>query len=178
MTKKVLILSGSPRKGGNSDLLCDAFAKGAAEKGHQVGKVFLAQQKIAYCSGCGICQNTGKCVIQDDMSAIMDKMVDADVLVFATPIYFYNMSAQMKTLIDRCCPRYTEMKDKALYLLMTAFDDSKNTTDTTIAGFQSFLDCLDGGEIKDSLFASGVHALGEVKDTPFMKKAYQMGGSI
>lgn len=85
MSKNVLILSGSPRKGGNSDLLCDEFLRGAAESGHQVEKVFLRSKKVAPCNACYYCrQSGGKCAIQDDMGEIMDKMQHADVIVMAT----------------------------------------------------------------------------------------------
>ena len=112
MSKKVLILSASPRKGGNSDLLCDQFAKGAEEAGHQVEKIRVQEKKISPCLACYGCRGTGTCVQKDDMAAILDKMVEADVLVLATPVYFYSMDGQLKTLIDRTLPRYTEIRDK------------------------------------------------------------------
>ena len=108
MSKRVLILSASPRKGGNSDLLCDQFARGAEEAGHQVEKFQVQEKKIAPCLACYGCRGTGACVQKDDMAAILDKMVEADVLVLATPVYFYSMDGQLKTLIDRTLPRYTE----------------------------------------------------------------------
>ena len=96
MSKKVLVLSASPRKGGNSDLLCDQFMRGAKEAGNQVEKIFLRDKRINYCIGCGACQgNGGKCVQKDDMAEVLDKMIAADVIVMATPVYFYTMNAQM-----------------------------------------------------------------------------------
>ena len=112
MSKKVLALSVSPRRGGNSDLLCDEFIKGTQEAGLQAEKVFLKDKKINYCTGCGTCSKTKSCSQKDDMSEILEKMVKADVIVMATPVYFYTMNGQMKTLIDRTCPRYSEIKDK------------------------------------------------------------------
>ncbi len=97
--KKILIISSSPRKGGNSDLLCDRFADGAKDSGHTVEKVFLADMNIRYCHGCGACNATHKCVQKDDMALILDKMVNADVIVLATPVYFYSMNGQMKTFM-------------------------------------------------------------------------------
>ncbi len=106
MSKKVLVLSASPRKGGNSDLLCDQFMLGAKEACNQAEKIFLRDKKITYCVGRLACQsNGGICVQNDDMDAILDKMNQADVLVMATPIYFYNMNAQLKALIDRTYPQ-------------------------------------------------------------------------
>ena len=117
MSKKVLILSSSPRKGGNSDLLCDEFMKGAKEAGHNVEKIFIAQKKINYCTGCGVCNSTHKCVQDDDMKEILDKMILSDIIVLATPVYFYSMDVQLKTLIDRTVPRYTEISNKDFYYL-------------------------------------------------------------
>jgi len=107
MNKKVLILSSSPRRGGNSDLLCDQFTKGVQEAGHQAEKIFLKEKKINYCTGCSVCFNGEKsCPQKDDMAAVLDKMVVADVIVMATPVYFYTMCGQMKTLIDKTCASY------------------------------------------------------------------------
>src|SRR5208283_586389 len=112
MIKRVLVLSASPRRGGNSDLLCEQFVKGAEEAGHQAEKIFLKDKKINYCTGCGTCIDRGKgCSQKDDMAEILDKMVTSDVIVMATPVYFYTMSAQLKTFIDRTCARYTEINN-------------------------------------------------------------------
>lgn len=110
MDKKVLIISSSPREGGNSDTLCDQFGKGAKEAGHFVDKIRLAQMKIEYCSACYACKKTGHCAKQDDMAQVIDKMREADVIVLATPVYFYTMCAQMKTMIDRHSGRRTECR--------------------------------------------------------------------
>ena len=99
MSKRVLILSASPRKGGNSDTLCDQFALGAQEAGHDVEMIRLRDHHIGYCSGCGVCNRTHRCVQKDDMADILDKMVKADVLVMATPLTVRE--AKLKQLIDR-----------------------------------------------------------------------------
>ena len=97
MSKKVLILSSSPRRNGNSDLLCNEFMRGAAEAGHQVEKIFLKDKHINYCTGCSVCSMYGKpCPQKDDAAEVVEKMIAADVIVMATPVYFYTMSAQMK----------------------------------------------------------------------------------
>jgi hypothetical protein len=95
MSKKVLIISTSPRKGSNSDALADEFAKGAMDAGNEVEKVSLIGKDIQFCRGCLACQKTKRCVIHDDADTIVqEKMLLADVLVFATPIYYYEMSGQ------------------------------------------------------------------------------------
>ena len=106
MRKAVLILSGSPRKGGNSNLLCDEFLRGAREAGNQVEKIFLRSKKIAPCNACYFCKRSGgQCAIQDDMAEVLDKMQAADVIVMASPVYFYSIDAQMKAVIDRSVAR-------------------------------------------------------------------------
>ncbi len=176
MTKKVLIISASPRKGGNSDLLCDQFLLGAKEAGHNVEKIFLRDHKINYCLGCGVCNNTHKCVQKDDMKALLDKMVEADVIVLATPVYFYTMDAQLKTFIDRCVPRYTEISDKDVYFIVSAADTDKNNLAPTIEGLRGFTrDCLEGTKEKGIIYGTGAWQVGEVKDLPIYKKTYEMG---
>lgn len=97
MGKTVLIVSSSPRKNGNSETLADAFAKGAREAGHSVETVHLREKQLGFCKGCLACLKLGHCVIQDDAVEIVAKMHDADVLVFATPVYYYSVCGQLKT---------------------------------------------------------------------------------
>lgn len=123
--KKVLIISGSPRKNGNSDTLCNEFMKGAEESGNQVEKIRLAEKKLNFCTGCGTCNTTHKCVQKDDMEEMLNKMVEADVIVLATPAYFYGMSGQLKTFIDRTVPRYQEISNKDFYFIITSADGRK-----------------------------------------------------
>ncbi len=179
MTQKVLILSASPRKGGNSDLLCDQFMKGTIESGNQVEKIFIQDKKINFCLGCMACQqNGGGCVQHDDMDEILEKMIQADVLVMATPIYFYNMDAQLKLLIDRTCSRYQEISDKKAYLITTCADTSEIASDVTIAGFRVFLDCLNNVKEMGIISATDVTNMGDIKEKPEMNIAYQMGRDV
>ena len=176
MSKKILIISSSPRKGGNSDLLCDEFIRGASEAGHKTEKVFLRDKNIHYCIGCGVCNSTAKCVQSDDMEQILDSMVEADVIVLATPVYFYTMDAQLKTLIDRTVPRYTEMRNKEIYYIMTAADEEIEHMQKTVESLRGFtMDCLDGAVEKGIIYGVGAWNKGEILDTPAMVQAYQMG---
>lgn len=177
--KNVLIISASPRKHGNSDILCDRFAQGADESGHSVEKIFLAEKNIGYCRGCGACNLTHKCVQKDDMADILDKMVNADVIVFATPVYFYTMDGQMKTFIDRTVPRYTEMKNKDFYFIMTAADTEKSSLNRTVEAFRGFTeDCLDGAREAGIIYGTGAWKVGEIKSTPSYNEAYEMGRNL
>ena len=169
--KNVLILSSSPRRGGNSDTLCDEFMQGAIESGHRVEKVFLRDKTIHPCTGCGVCSQYKKpCPQKDDAAEIIGKMLAADVIVMATPVYFYAMSAQMKTLIDRCCGPYTEMKNKEFYFIATAVA-GKEEMERTING-------LPGAKISGLIYGAGAWQLGEIQGNPAMQQAYQMGKEI
>ena len=137
INKKVLILSGSPRKGGNSDILCDEFMKGAKESGNEVEKIRVAEKNIDYCRACYACRGTGVCAIKDDVAEVLQKMIDADVFVLASPVYFYSIDAQLKALIDRTVARWTEIKNKEFYFIMTAADPGKEAVETTLACFRA-----------------------------------------
>ena len=179
MTKKVLVLSASPRKGGNSDLLCDQFMLGAKEAGNQVEKIFLRDKKINYCLGCGACQgNGGKCVQNDDMAEVLDKMIAADVIVMATPVYFYTMNGQMKTLIDRTCSRYTEINNKEMYFIVTAADSRKQAMERTLEGFRGFTSCLHGAREKGIIHGTGAWNIGDIKASRAMVQAHEMGKKV
>ena len=179
MVKKVLVLSSSPRKGGNSDILCDQFVHGAQDAGHEAEKVFLGDRKIGHCTGCEACQhNGGTCVQKDDMSAILSKLVAADVIVMATPVYFYTMAAQMKTMIDRTVPRYTEIKNKDFYFIVTAADDEIPAMERTIEGIRGFTSCLGGADEKGIIYGIGAWKKGDIKSTPAMQEAYEMGTNV
>ncbi len=179
MSKKVLVLSASARKGGNSDLLCDEFIKGATEAGNEVEKIFINSKKINYCIGCGVCNTTHKCVQKDDMAEILDKMVNADVIVLATPVYFYTMNGQLKTLIDRTVPRYLEITNKNFYYIVTAADTSVANMQKTIDGIRGFtLDCLDGANEKGIIYGVGAWNKGEIKEKAAMKEAFTAGKNV
>lgn len=179
MAKKVLILSSSPRRGGNSDRLCDRFMAGAQQAGHEVEKIFLKDRRIGYCTGCGACYGgAGPCPQKDDAAGVIGKMVEADVIVMATPVYFYAMSAQMKTLIDRCCGPYTEMKNKEFYFIATAAEDDNGIMDRIVTNFMGFLDCLENPTVKGTLFCGGVWHVGEIEGNPTLRQAYEQGKRV
>lgn len=178
MEKNILILSGSPRKGGNSDLLCDRFAQGAREAGHRVEKLSLAQKKIGFCWGCYACKESGCCIQKDDMAEILQKMIDADVLVMASPVYFYSIDAQLKALIDRTVARWLEVRDKDFYYIVTMADEELCSADTPLACLRGYAECVEGACEKGVIIGSGVYEKGEVANTPAMEQAYQMGLSV
>ena len=121
-----MILSGSPRKGGNSDILCDEFLRGAREAGHQVEKVRPTEKKIAPCLGCYYCaSHGGECVRRDDMADLLQQMIDADVIVLASPVYFYSINAQLKAVIDRFYANNEVLMGGKKAVLITAMADTE-----------------------------------------------------
>lgn len=179
MSKKVLILSGSPRKGGNSDLLCDEFMRGAQEAGNEVEKIRVAAKKVAPCSACYYCRDHGgECAHKDDMAEILQKMIDADVLVLASPVYFYSIDAQLKAVIDRTVARWLEVKNKEFYYIVTMADESRQSADTTLECFRGYADCVEGAVEKGVIIGNGVYEPGKVKNSPAMEQAYQMGCQV
>lgn len=175
MSKKILILSSSPRKGGNSELLCDQFALGSQQAGHQTEKIVLKDKQINYCTGCGTCFTKKRCSQKDDMTEVLEKMEAADVIVMATPVYFYTMSGQMKTMIDRCCARYTEIRNKDFYFIVTAAVNSKPKIERTLEGFRGFLSCLSNPKEKGVIFGTGAWSIGDIKNSEAMTQAFEMG---
>ena len=179
MNKKVLILSSSPRKGGNSETLAAAFAKGALEAGNQVETVYLREKQYGFCKGCLACQKLGHCVIKDDAVEIAAKMHDADVLVFATPVYYYSVSGQLKTMLDRANPLFgTDYAFTKAYLLATAAEDGPETVAGSEKAVQGWVDCFDRCEMAGTVFAGGVTDVGEIAGHPALEKAHQMGKKI
>lgn len=176
--KKVLILSGSPRRGGNSDTLCEEFMKGAIESGNEVEKVFVAGKQIGYCKACYVCKKTGACAIKDDMAEVLQKMLDADVIVLSSPVYFYSISAQLKAVIDRTVARWLEFRDKEFYYIMTAADTDEEAMDTTLACFRGYADCVNGAVEKGVIYGTGVYEKGEIKNSICMQEAYEMGANV
>lgn len=179
MGKKVLILSGSPRRGGNSDLLCDEFMRGAIENGNDAEKIFIRSKKIGYCTACYYCRDTGKgCAIKDDMKEIIDKMLAADVIVLASPVYFYSIDAQLKTVIDRTVSKWRDIKNKEFYYIVTAAEDGKAVAECTIECMRGLVVCLSGSKEKGIIYGTGVYEAGTVKNTPAFEQAYIMGLNV
>ena len=180
MSKNVLIISASPRRNGNSDQLCDEFLKGAVDGGNQVEKIFLADKKINYCTGCGFCttNNYSGCSQKDDMEDLVEKMIDSDVIVLASPVYFYTINAQMKTFIDRCCAKYTKMTNKEFYFIITAAEVNKAEMSRTFECFRGFLDCLENATEQGQICATGVWEKGEIEKTSYLKDAYNLGKTV
>lgn len=179
MSKKVLVISSSLRKNSNSEMLADEFMRGAKEAGHQAEKVSLRDKTIGFCKGCLACQKTGHCVIKDDAAEIAQKMLTADVIAFATPIYYYEMSGQMKTMLDRANPLFTsDYAFRDIYLLTTAADCEEDAMYGALKGLEGWIACFEKAKLAGSVFVGRADAPGEAKEHLALEKAYQMGQNI
>lgn len=177
--KRVLVLLGSPRRGGNSELLAAELARGAAETGHSVETVRIAEKRIGYCRACYYCRDHGgRCAIADDMAELLDSIIAADVLVLATPVYFYSLSAQLKTVIDRTVARWTEVRDKDMYYIITAADEEREAADATLAALRGYADCIEGARECGVVLGMGAYERGEIATHPQMGEAYELGRRI
>ena len=176
MSKKVLVISTSPRKGGNSETLADEFIRGAQEAGNSVEKITLYDKSIGFCKGCLACQTTRRCVIRDDADTIAQAMLTADVIAFATPIYYYGMCGQMKTMLDRANPLFpADYQFRDIYLLAAAAEEDAHTVDGAVTGLQGWIDCFEKARLAGTVFAGGVTAVGEIQGHPALEQAYELG---
>lgn len=177
--KNVLILSGSPRAKGNSNILCDAFMRGAEEAGNQVEKVLVSRLKLSGCLGCDACKrNGGECVQKDDMVTIKEKMIAADVIVLASPIYFYSMTAQLKTLLDRCYAFMDSLAGKEFYYIISCAADSVTYTETMIASLRGFTCCLPDSTEKGIIYGINSPEMGDVRKGEAVEQAYEAGKKL
>lgn len=176
--KKVLIIAGSPRKNGNSDILAEQFAKGAEEAGNEVEIVYLREKKINYCIGCLVCQTKGECFQKDDANSLLPKMMEADVVCFSCPVYYYSVCGQMKVFLDRMNPLYGKFKNKDFYYMVTAQDDDKKQLDTAFDVFDGFADCFDDIRRCGRIYGGGADKKGDIKELAAYTEAYDMGKGI
>ena len=177
--KKVIVISTSLRPGSNSDLLADQFAKGAIAAGNEVEKISLVGKSIQFCKGCLACQKLGRCVINDDVNDIMERVLKAEVLEWATPIYYYEMSGQMKTLIDRMNALYPlDYQFRDVYLLTTAAEDEEHVPQRAVAGLTGWIDCYPKSRLAGTLFCGGVNVAREIEGNPKLQEAFEMGKGI
>lgn len=179
MSKKILVISTSLRKNSNSEALAAEFIKGAKEAGHNVDMITLVGKTIKFCKGCLACQKTQLCVIKDDAIDIAEKMRNSDVLVFATPIYYYEMAGQMKTMLDRANPLFSsDYSFRDVYMLSTASDESSSTPKRALSGLQGWIDCFEKAQLVGSVFAGGVTAVRDIKGHKALREAFEMGKKV
>jgi multimeric flavodoxin WrbA len=180
MTKKIIVISTSLRKGSNSDTLADEFIRGAKENGNNVEKIRLEGKTIGFCKGCLVCQGTQECVIKDDAVNIAEKVKKADTIVFATPIYYYEMSGQMKTLLDRLNPLFpSDYAFREVYMIAAAADNNPEAMDTAVKGLQGWIACFNKVKLSGVIRGVGVTDIGDIQcNEKLLREAYEMGKEV
>ena len=177
--KRVIVISTSLRAGSNSEMLAEKFAEGVKTSGNEVETITLRGKEIKFCVGCLSCQHTGACVFKDDVPAIMEKVLNADVVCWATPIYYYEMSGQMKTLIDRMNAMYPkDYRFRDIYLLTTAAEAEEETPRRAEMGLTGWIDCFGKSSLKGHLFCEGVTAARDIEGNGKLQEAYEMGKGV
>lgn len=179
MKKNVLVISTSLRNGSNSETLAKAFVMGAQESGHVAELISLRGKNIGFCKGCLACQTNLSCVINDDVSLIAEKVKNADVIAFSTPVYFYEMSGQMKTLLDRLNPLFpSEYKFRDVYLMAAAADSSEQAMDGVVKGMEGFINCFGKSKLKGVVIGLKLEDPDEAESSPYVNIAFEMGKNI
>ena len=177
---KVLVISTSLRAGSNSDILAGSLISGAKDAGHEVELISLKGRELKFCVGCFACHDTQKCVLNDDAVWIAEKVKNADTLVFVTPIYYYEMCGQMKTLLDRMNPLYTsDYRFRSVYMLSVAAEDEGTTPEKAVSGLKGWVDCFEKAEFSGSLFCGGINDPGEASGREKeQREAYEFGRKL
>ena len=176
----ILVISTSLRAKSNSDILTERLIAGATDAGHQVEHISLKGKKFGFCMGCLTCQKTQKCVLKDDANTIAEKVLAADTLVLVTPIYYYEMSGQMKTLLDRLNPLYpSDYQFRNVYMMSVAAEDDSHVPDRAVNGLRGWIECFEKASFAGSLFCGGINDPGEAAGkSEAQERAYDFGRGL
>ncbi len=176
---KIVILNGSPRKDGNTSILVNEFIKGASKNDNEIEHISILDYKINGCLGCNACFNEEKkCVQNDDMSEVYTKLKDADVLVVASPLYFFQLSGQLKCILDRL---HNPIRNSFLIKKLAFIGTSGSSKESAFSSIKDMFDkACNFFKFEDIGFiiAGGMHEKGDVQNTPYMMQAYSLGESI
>ncbi|MGN0712080.1 MAG: flavodoxin family protein [Anaerovoracaceae bacterium] len=181
MGKKVIVISSSMRKDGNSESLAKEFVRGAEEAGHYIQMIYLREKDINFCQGCLSCKKTQRCVIKDDAYKLIEDVRRADAVVFATPIYFYTVCGSLKNFMDRMVPIYYmgNANFKDVYLLAAAEEAAPEVFEGAKRDVESWAGCFEGAGLAGTVFGGGLEDVGDIKaHTEFLQEAYNMGKNI
>ena len=175
---KILVITGSPRKNGNSNALASEFIRGASEAGHSVQRFDAGNARVHPCTGCNSCGMDGPCVFEDDFLKVREHVIDADMVVFATPMYYFGFSAQIKAVIDRFYAINGKIHvHKKAALLMTYADSAERKARPINVHYEELLHYL-GWEDSGRVIAPGVWTEGSVKGTEYPRMAYELGRRV
>ncbi len=178
MTKTILVLTGSPRKRGNTNRLAEEFIRGAQDAGHRVETIDVTALTVRGCLGCGACQrNGGTCVQHDDMDGIYEQWLAADAVVLASPVYFYTWTSQMKAVLDRTFAIEQRVHDTTFCLIAAGAAPDVRYMQLMLESFRSYVGCFRAGGNTEGghVFGLGVNAPGDVDGSDATRQAYQLG---
>lgn len=176
---KIAIISGSPHKKGTSALLVESFIRGAEESGHEVSRFDAAFANMRGCIGCDHCRRTdGTCVFNDDMTELRPKLIEADAIIFATPVYYFGLSSQLKSVIDRFYAFEEDMRgNKKAGLLVTAASPNESITHNAVSVYEDIIDWMkweNAGEV----LAFGCAVPADIEGSQYVEQAYELGRGI
>lgn len=173
---KIVVLTGSPRRNGNTNHLAGQFIKGAEEAGHEVYRFDCAQRKVSPCIACNRCGMNGQCIFNDDFEQLRPHLVAADMVVFATPMYYFGFSSQLKTVIDRFYALNGQIKGsvKQSVLLMAYADTAPEEAEPMLSHYHTLLRYL-GWKDSGTVVAAGMWPAGAVNGTEYSRQAYELG---
>lgn len=176
---KIVVLTGSPRRNGNTSHLADQFTKGAKEAGHTVYRFDSARHRVAGCMACNACGMNGDCVLHDDFDELRPHLLEADMVVFATPMYYFGFSAQLKAVIDRFYALNGRIKgaSKQAAFLMAYADTNPKEAEPMISHYQTLLHYL-GWKDRGRVVAPGMWPAGAVQNTTYARQAYELGKKL
>ena len=174
--KKIVVITSSLRKG-NSEALADEFIKGALSKGNDVTKLRLRDLNIKYCQGCSVCQQKGKCILDDDMYNCLKHIESAQVIVFSTPIYFGEIAGQLKVFMDRCYPLYPSLTGKKGVIIASCYQDDKKHIDESINSIKRFFIDMGNIEVVDVIYGENCDKINDVSESQKLY-AYESGKRI
>lgn len=180
MAKNILIVSSSLRAGSNSELISKEVERGALSAGNNVEFLSLKDKKIDFCIGCLKCQKQGKCILKDDMAQLIEKVNNADTLVFSTPIYYYEMSGALKTFLDRCNPLYIrDYHFREVYLITTSAENSETVFQRAKSGVEGFVECFPNSKFMGVFSGGGLTNPKEINThEEILQKAFAFGEKL
>ena len=176
---KILLISGSPHKAGTTSVLIKAFSKGAESAGHEVYHFNAGEKEVHPCIACEKCHSAvSACVFRDAFDEIRDMLIEADAVVFASPIYYYGLTAQLKAVIDRFYGIDEQLRTaKKTALLLACGDNTMESAECAASPFYGMVDYL-GWEIADVIAAKGCYAAEDVVNTEYPEQAYELGRTM
>ena len=176
---RIVVLKGSPNINGSSNMLAESFSRGAREAGHEIIEIDAAHADISPCIGCVHCGYEGECILSDDMDVFREEILKSDMLVFVTPLYYYGMSAQLKTLIDRFCSRNFSIQQKHMKsaLLTVAYNADDWTFEALETHYKTLVRYLHLGDC-GSILGYGCGSVGMTRNSEYPQLAYKLGKAL